>query len=341
MNRHIVLLAIAIAIAIALVGALALSACFPPLTCEGRTATRTGTAGADVITGTSGDDVIVGLDGDDTITSGVVLATTVGFVGALTPDYDDRAETVSRLGSPGQPLALLARSGLVLYGVMVLVGAGLLGRHAPGRERIVGALTALYGAAAVAAGWAPKDAPLAAHTLTSRVHVGATLVGGAAILFTMVLVARTSPLAATRRTAIVVAILSGVVTIIFTCAWGTPVYGTIERCLLALPALWLVGLAYELLPAERAPFIAPTAAAKMTGPVVRVGIGALVPLASTQAHRTGRLRRRAGTERGRQTTLRPSLRAPTCVRVVRSPSTEVGVWMHGIRSTKWSTSVGP
>jgi hypothetical protein len=112
--------------------------------------------------------------------SAVVLAVTVVAIGAVTPGYRPWADTVSRLGSPGQPHAWAARAAFVLYGLLVLAGASA----ACGSHRLV----RLYGVAAIVAGVAPKDPPGSHHTLLSAIHVDATMLGGVAILIAMLAV---------------------------------------------------------------------------------------------------------------------------------------------------------
>ena len=134
------------------------------------------------------------------VASAGVLGATVVVAGALTPGYSHRAETISRLGSPGQPLAFLVCAGLVLYGFLVAAAARPLGAAVPGPGRTLAGLLRLYGAASVVAGLAPKDAPGGPHTTGSDVHVAATVVGGAAVVAAMVLAACFAPTRTGRRT---------------------------------------------------------------------------------------------------------------------------------------------
>lgn len=180
------------------------------------------------------------------VASGLVLVTTVVLVGQLTPGYSPFTETVSRLASPGQPFAAVARIGFVLYGVLVIAGAGPLGDHLPGRERVLGGLIGVFGAAAVTAGIAPKDGPLAGHTAASRIHVVAAIIGGAAILLAMACVAFYAARDTARHTAALFALVTGIAVIVFKLTWGSQLYGFAERILLASPMLWLVTLAVQL-----------------------------------------------------------------------------------------------
>lgn len=175
--------------------------------------------------------------------SGFVLSAIVMLVGALTPGYNESTETVSRLASPGQPFALLAQAGFVLYGILVLVGAGPLGDSVPDKKRLLGGLISLYGAAALTAGLASKDGPHGTHPTASGIHVDATVLGGAAIISAMIVVAVGSPHAIARRTSTVTASLTCATALTFKVMWGSPFYGLIERVLLALPAMWLSALA--------------------------------------------------------------------------------------------------
>jgi hypothetical protein len=103
-------------------------------------------------------------------------------------------------------------------------------------------LLAGYGFAAMLAGVAPKDPPHAAHTLTSQVHVGATIVGGAALFAAMALVAVAAPSPFDRRLAGTVISLTGIGVVAFPFTWGSPVYGLVELFLLTAATSWLVAI---------------------------------------------------------------------------------------------------
>lgn len=178
-----------------------------------------------------------------TVASGPVLTGVVVMVGALTPGYNPWSDTVSRLGSAGQPLATIARAGLILYGALVLIGATSLGEHVPARARCLASLVALYAAGAITAGIAPKDRPSGPHTVTSRIHVLATLAGGVAIIAAMLVVASCSRSAIVRRRSRAVAVACCVGAVAFKFSWGSPIYGFVERVLLVLAASWLAALA--------------------------------------------------------------------------------------------------
>lgn len=161
-----------------------------------------------------------------------VLAATVMVVGAMTPGYRPWADTVSRLGSPGQPYAATARAGFVLYGLLVLAGAAAV----RGPRWLVG----LYGTAAVVAGLAPKDAAGQPHTALSALHVQATILGGAAIVASMLAVAWDGDWSASyRRASLATAGATVAAAVVFRLTWGSPVYGLVERVLLAVPAAWV------------------------------------------------------------------------------------------------------
>jgi len=143
------------------------------------------------------------------------LLFTVTIVGLCTPGHLATRDTISSLGAPGEPYAWLVCGAFVVYGAAVAWSAAEAGRT----------LVVAYGIAAVITGVAPKGEP----GLSSDVHVAATLVGGAAIVTAMV-IDRAPVLAASAAAAAVA----------FRFAWGTPVYGVLERAMLVLVAIWLL-----------------------------------------------------------------------------------------------------
>jgi hypothetical protein len=181
------------------------------------------------------------------IASAGVLMLTVVIVGSITPGYRPLADAVSRLGSHDEPHALFVRLGFALYGALIIAGAGPLGRITPDRGRLVAILVATYGAAAIVAGSAPKDPPRSAHTLVSRIHVDATLVGGAALLAAMALAARYAPDQTDRRVATLLGGLTAIGVAVFPFLWGSRIYGLVEIALLAAASGWLAGVAARLL----------------------------------------------------------------------------------------------
>ena len=172
--------------------------------------------------------------------SNVVLATTVLACGALTPGYSQARDTVSRLGSPGQPFALLAGLGFVVYGGLVLLATPFY------EDRGVARLVSVYGVAAVVAGLAAKDPPNGTHTLASQIHVDATIIGGIAITAAMLLTGIRSPRPGARRASLVSAVLTGSLAVAFELAWGSPIYGLVERAMLAVVMAWMVCTARDV-----------------------------------------------------------------------------------------------
>jgi hypothetical membrane protein len=177
--------------------------------------------------------------------AGAIVTTIVG-VGAITPGYRPLTDAVSRLGSPDEPHALLARAGLALFGLLVIAGAQALGEHTPGRERLLAWLVGGFGAAAVVAGLAPKDPPGAPHTVTSQIHVASAIAGGAVLLVAMALVAGSATVRSVRLRATAVCALTTCFVVVFPFTWGTPIYGLVELLLLGLAVGWLVSLAIRL-----------------------------------------------------------------------------------------------
>jgi hypothetical protein len=172
-----------------------------------------------------------------------VLAGTIILVGAATSGYRPWADAVSRLGARDEPHRLFARAGLATYGLLMLVGAGPLGDRAPRHQRLLSCLIGVFGAAGVVAGLWPKDPPKAPHTLTSQVHVAATIVGGGALLMAMALVARYAPSSKDRRMTTVIGSVTALAVAIFPFTWGSRIYGVLEILLLTLATSWLVVLA--------------------------------------------------------------------------------------------------
>jgi hypothetical protein len=172
-----------------------------------------------------------------------VLAATIIVVGAMTSGYRPWADAVSRLASRDEPHRLVARAGLVLYGALVLIGAGPLAERDPAHQRLLAWLIGGFGVAGVVAGLAPKDPPRAPHTLISHVHVASTIVGGAMLLGAMAVVARFAPSRCDRRTAAGIGGVTTLGVVIFPFTWGSRIYGVLEISLLALATAWLVILA--------------------------------------------------------------------------------------------------
>jgi hypothetical protein len=76
-----------------------------------------------------------------------LFALAVVVLGALTPGYDQWSDTVSRLGSPGERWALATRLVFMIYGLLIITGAGTL-RPSVGRHgRMLVLLLGLYGVA--------------------------------------------------------------------------------------------------------------------------------------------------------------------------------------------------
>jgi hypothetical membrane protein len=176
-----------------------------------------------------------------------VLVLAVIVLGSLTPGYDQGADAVSRLASPGEPWALAAQAAFVAYGLLVLAGAGALRPCAGRYGRLLACCLTIYGLAGLVAGVAPKDQPGAPHTTVSEVHVVACVLAGALAIAAMTLVSSGGPTRATRRTAAALAVLTVVAAVIFKYTWGTRVYGISERVVLGLGMCWISALAARAL----------------------------------------------------------------------------------------------
>jgi len=175
--------------------------------------------------------------------SAAAFAFAVTIIGSLTPGYNQWSDAISRLASPGEPFALAARAAFAAYGLLIAAGASTVRKYAGHHASLLAGCLALYGVACIVAGVAPKDQPGAAHTLISRVHVTAAILGGVLVLFAMTLVSRYGLTRAARRAARVMALLTGLTAVIFWRTWGTHAYGLTERVLLALGMTWISALA--------------------------------------------------------------------------------------------------
>lgn len=193
------------------------------------------------------------------LAAGATLLLTVVIVGAMTPGFSQSRDAVSRLGSPGEAHAALARAGIALSGLLTIVGATALGTRVPDRQRLVGWCIAGYGVAAVVAGLCPKDEPRAPHTVMSRVHVDATLVGGALMLVAMAVVARDAPEPRLRRVTATLALFVVALIVVFPFTWGSSVYGLVERLMLGLAIVWLDVLALRVADTTRQPSLVSSA----------------------------------------------------------------------------------
>jgi len=163
---------------------------------------------------------------------GTALLGSVVLAGALTPGYDQAHDTVSLLGAPGQPMLLVARMSMVVYGVLVLVGAPSIGRR----------LVTVYGIAAVLAGVVSKD-PTVHGSATNTIHVAATVLGGAALLTAMLVAALFAERARLRRISGASACVALFGVLAFRFSWGSATYGLLEKALLLLATSWLLVVA--------------------------------------------------------------------------------------------------
>jgi hypothetical membrane protein len=172
----------------------------------------------------------------------VLLGVTVVLAGELTPGYDHRHDTVSRLASPGQPFAMVVRSAIVAVGVQVTLTARVLRNSAATYRRLVGLLVGVAGAAAVVVGVAPKDPPDVGPTTLSQLHVAASLVGVGALVAGMIYVTRSSPHRVERRRSTASLALIVIAATAFPFTWGTVIYGVLQRIILATALAWLIAV---------------------------------------------------------------------------------------------------
>jgi hypothetical membrane protein len=173
----------------------------------------------------------------------VLLGVTVLLTGALTPGYDHRYDTVSRLASPGQPFAMVVRAAIVAVGVLVALTARALRESAATYRRQVSLLIGVAGAAAVVVGVAPKDPPDVDPTTLSQLHVAASLIGAGALVAAMAYATWSSPHGVERRQSAASLTLIAIAGTAFPFTWGSVVYGLLQRVVLLTALAWLVALA--------------------------------------------------------------------------------------------------
>ena len=173
----------------------------------------------------------------------VLLGVTVVVTGELTPGYDHRYDTVSRLASPGQPYAMVVRSAIVAVGVLVVLNAEALRTSAATDRRLVSLLVGVAGAAVVVLGAAPKDPSDVGPTTVSQLHVAASLTGVGALVAAMVCVTWSSPHRADRRRSAASLTLIVTAGTAFPLTWGSVVYGLLQRVILLTALAWLVATA--------------------------------------------------------------------------------------------------
>jgi hypothetical membrane protein len=173
----------------------------------------------------------------------VLLGVTILLAGELTPGYDHRYDTVSRLASPGQPFAMVVRSAIVAVGVVVTLTARALRESAATYRRLVSPLVGVAGAAAVVVGVAPKDPPDVDPTTVSQLHVAASLIGVGAMVAAMIYVTWASPHRVERRRSAASLTLVVIAGTAFPFTWGSVVYGLLQRTILLAALAWLVATA--------------------------------------------------------------------------------------------------
>jgi hypothetical membrane protein len=173
----------------------------------------------------------------------LLLGLTVVLTGELTPGYDHRYDTVSRLASPRQPFAMVVRSAIVAVGVLVTLTARALRESAATYRRLVSPFVGVAGAAAVVVGVAPKDPSDVDPTTASQLHVAASLIGVAALVAAMAYMTWSSPHRVERRrsaASLTVMVMAGAA---FPFTWGSMVYGLLQRIILVTALAWLVATA--------------------------------------------------------------------------------------------------
>lgn len=148
------------------------------------------------------------------IGAGPLLVVGLTLAAALTPGHSQRTDTISSLAAPGEPLRGLVVATLVLYGTLVALGAPT-------------GLVRVHGGATVLVGLVPKVGACTA-SVANVVHVAAAVVAGAAIVGAMLGFGH-------RRWGATAALAA----IMFRLAWGTDLYGALERVVVLLVVTWL------------------------------------------------------------------------------------------------------
>jgi hypothetical protein len=183
--------------------------------------------------------------------SAAMFAGAVIVLGAATPGYSQSSDAVSRLGSPGERWALVARAVFAAYGLLVAAGAGALAQYTGRHGHWLARCLVLYAAGCAVAGVAQKNQPGTPPTFISQVHVVAAMLAGALAVGAMLLVARCGPTRAARRAAAAMALLTALAASIFRLTWGSEIYGVCERVLLGPGMCWISVLAARALTAGR------------------------------------------------------------------------------------------
>jgi len=183
-----------------------------------------------------------------------VMAAFVVTATLLAPGYSHVSEAMSRLGTSIMPHPEIMNTGMMVYGLMVILF--VLGLHRL-FSRLRGASAfryclSLFGFGIVLAGIFPMDLSEAGSTsLEGILHASFTGLAYASLMLGVLLFARTvSRLKAWRRfswATIGVVVLSGVIACLFFFGNFDAFSGLLQRLLFGVPALWLVGMGVRTL----------------------------------------------------------------------------------------------
>jgi hypothetical protein len=159
--------------------------------------------------------------------AGPFLVVALTAVAVMTPGHSQGADTISSLATPGRPLRLLAVGALAIYGLLVVAGAAGV------RSATAARLVRLHGGATVVTALVPKVGAFTA-SVPNVVHVVAAVVAGAALVGAMLACGHVRWAALAVLTALT-----------FRLAWGTEVYGAIERLVVLVGVWWVAARSWR------------------------------------------------------------------------------------------------
>ncbi|HEY1738978.1 MAG TPA: DUF998 domain-containing protein, partial [Acidimicrobiia bacterium] len=175
------------------------------------------------------------------IAATAIAALAIAVLGVVEPGYDTRSDTVSRLGGPGSTHALLFNVIVCIYGACAISAATAIA-SVMRPSRVIATLVALHGLATIVTAAFPKNVALGAHDRENMIHDRAAVIAAGAVVAAMLVVALSrAPRRMRLGSAIAALVVCGCATA-FKFTSGTEAYGVLERLVLAVAMVWLVGL---------------------------------------------------------------------------------------------------